>query len=41
MDDVTLYWVISIANPNKINMGSYIFRPIGAQIRIPTNIVQV
>ena len=39
-NDVTLYWVISIANPNKINMGSLFLDP-GAQIRIPTNIVQV
>jgi len=39
-NDVTLYWVISIANPNKINMGSLFLDP-GAQIRIPTNIVQI
>mgnify|MGYP003631959983 FL=1 len=39
-NDVTLYWVISIANPNKINMGSLFLTP-GAQIRIPTNIVQI
>ena len=39
-NDVTLYWVISIANPNKINMVSLFLDP-GAQIRIPTNIVQI
>jgi len=38
--DVTLYWVISIANPNKINMGSLFLTP-GTQIRIPTNVVQI
>ena len=35
--DVTLYWIISIANPNQINMGSLYLTP-GAQIRIPTNV---
>lgn len=39
-NDVTLYWVISIANPNKINMGSLYLTP-GTQIRIPTNVVQI
>tara|TARA_B100000497_G_scaffold83958_1_gene93582 strand:+ start:176 stop:496 length:321 start_codon:yes stop_codon:yes gene_type:complete len=38
--DVTLYWVISIANPNKINMGSLFLDP-GTQIRIPTNVVKI
>tara|TARA_Y100000389_G_C17125709_1_gene347699 strand:- start:144 stop:464 length:321 start_codon:yes stop_codon:yes gene_type:complete len=38
--DVTLYWIISIANPNKINMGSLFLTP-GTQIRIPTNVVQI
>jgi|TARA_R110000744_G_scaffold26618_3_gene65303 hypothetical protein len=38
--DVSLYWIISIANPNKINMGSLYLTP-GAQIRIPTNIVSI
>tara|TARA_B110000977_G_scaffold149415_1_gene189388 strand:+ start:423 stop:743 length:321 start_codon:yes stop_codon:yes gene_type:complete len=38
--DVTLYWVISIGNPDKINMGS-LFIPIGSQIRIPTDIVSI
>lgn len=38
--DVTLYWVISIANPNKVNMGSLYLTP-GDQIRIPTNIVSI
>lgn len=38
--DVTLYWIISIANPNKINMGSLFLAP-GTQIRIPTNVVKI
>ena len=35
--DVTLYWIISAANPNALNFGS-IYPPVGAQLRIPTNI---
>ena len=35
--DVTLYWIISIANPNVINLGS-ISPPPGTQLRIPVNI---
>ena len=38
--DVTLYWIIAIANPNKVNMGS-LFLPPGSQIRIPTDIVNI
>ena len=38
--DVTLYWVIAIANPNVINMGS-LFITEGSQIRIPVNIQQI
>ena len=38
--DVTLYWVIAIANPDKINMGS-LFLTEGSQIRIPSNVVEV
>jgi len=38
--DSTLYWIIAIANPDKINMGSLFLTP-GAQIRIPTNPVSV
>ena len=38
--DVTLYWIISIANPNKVNMGS-LYLPPGDQIRIPTNVVSI
>ena len=38
--DVTLYWVIAIANPNKINMGSLFLTP-GTQIRIPVNVVNI
>ena len=39
-DDVTLYWIISIANPNKINMGS-LYLDVGSQIRIPQNISSI
>ena len=35
--DVTLWWIISIANPNIVDFSS-IFLPIGSQIRIPQNI---
>lgn len=35
--DVTLWWVIAIANPNIVNFSS-IFLPVGSQIRIPQNI---
>ena len=35
--DVTLYWIISISNPNKLNLGSIIIPP-GTQLRIPVNI---
>ena len=38
--DVTLYWIISIANPNKINMGS-LYLDVGSQIRIPQNISSI
>lgn len=38
--DVTLYWIISIANPDKINMGSLTI-PVGSQIRIPQNISSI
>mgnify|MGYP003651103633 CR=1 FL=1 len=38
--DVTLYWIIAIANPDKVNMGS-LYLPSGTQIRIPTNIVSI
>lgn len=38
--DVTLYWIISSANPDKINMGSLTL-PIGSQIRIPTDITNI
>ena len=38
--DVTLYWIIAIANPNKVNMGS-LFLTEGSQIRIPVNIQQI
>ena len=31
--DVTLYWIISIANPNKINFGSLYLTP-GSQLAI-------
>ena len=35
-NDVTLYWIISCANPNVLNFGS-ISIPVGTQLRIPTN----
>tara|TARA_R110000744_G_scaffold153926_1_gene268472 strand:- start:4073 stop:4396 length:324 start_codon:yes stop_codon:yes gene_type:complete len=35
--DVTLYWIISIANPNKINFGSLYLTP-GSQLAIPQNV---
>ena len=35
--DVTLYWIIAAANPDKINFGS-ITIPAGTQLRIPINI---
>ena len=34
--DVTLYWIIAIANPNVMNFGS-INPPPGSQLRIPVN----
>ena len=39
-DDVTLYWIIAIANPNKVNMGS-LFLPPGTQIRIPVGVISI
>ena len=38
--DVTLYWIIAIANPNVVNMGS-LFITEGSQIRIPVNVQQI
>ena len=35
--DVTLYWIIAIANPNVISFGS-LFPPVGSQLRIPVDI---
>ena len=35
--DVTLYWIIAIANPNALSFGA-LFPPIGSQLRIPVNI---
>ena len=35
-NDVTLYWIIAAANPNKINFGS-LFINEGTQLRIPIN----
>ena len=35
--DVTLYWIIAIANPNSVNFGS-ISIPTGTQLRIPVDI---
>tara|TARA_R110000782_G_scaffold77140_4_gene153242 strand:+ start:28 stop:342 length:315 start_codon:yes stop_codon:yes gene_type:complete len=36
-NDVELWWVINIANPNLVPRDS-IYIPIGAQVRIPANI---
>ena len=35
--DVTLYWIIAAANPNKVSFGSLFFNE-GTQLRIPVNI---
>ena len=35
--DVTLYWIIAVANPEVIDFGS-LFIKEGTQLRIPTNI---
>tara|TARA_B110001454_G_C12383365_1_gene293639 strand:+ start:182 stop:505 length:324 start_codon:yes stop_codon:yes gene_type:complete len=35
--DVTLYWIIAIANPDKVNFGSLYLSP-GSQLAIPRNI---
>lgn len=36
-NDVSLYWIIVAANPDKVNFGS-ISLPPGTQLRIPINI---
>ena len=38
--DVTLYWIISIRNPNVANFGSLYFPP-GSVIAIPQNISDI
>lgn len=38
--DSTLYWIISVANPNLINQGS-LFIEEGTEIRIPVNTSQI
>ena len=35
--DVTLYWIIAIANPDIMGFGA-LFPPVGAQLRIPIDI---
>ena len=35
--DVSLYWIIAIANPNVVSLGS-LTPPVGTQLRIPINI---
>ena len=35
--DPSLYWIISSANPDVVNLGS-LFIPVGTELRIPTNI---
>ncbi len=39
-NDTTLYWVISVANPNAVSFGS-IFPTPGTQLRIPQNISNI
>lgn len=36
-NDSTLYWIISIANPDKVHLGS-LFIPEGTQLRIPLKV---
>ena len=36
-NDVDLWWVINIANPNLVPRDS-IYIPVGAQVRIPANV---
>ena len=38
--DTTLYWIIAIRNPNKVNFGSIYLSP-GSQIAIPQNIGEI
>ena len=38
--DVTLYWIIAAANPNKVSFGS-LFLNEGTQLRIPINISSI
>ena len=39
-EDISLYWIITSANPDKVNFGS-LFIPPGTQLRIPLNIQDV
>jgi len=39
-NDVTLYWIISIRNPNKVNFGSVYLSP-GSQLAIPQDISSI
>jgi phage tail protein X len=36
-NDINLYWIISAANPDIINLGSFFLNP-GTELRIPTDI---
>ncbi len=38
--DPTLWWIISIANPNLVSFSS-LFIPVGTTIRIPINISNI
>ena len=38
--DVTLWWIISIRNPNKVNFGSFFLTP-GSQLAIPQNVSRI
>jgi len=39
-NDVTLYWIIAVANPDVVNFGS-LFINEGTQLRIPLNISDI
>tara|TARA_R100001377_G_C3179329_1_gene106014 strand:+ start:133 stop:456 length:324 start_codon:yes stop_codon:yes gene_type:complete len=38
--DVTLWWIISIRNPNKVNFGSLFLTP-GSQLAIPQDVSRI
>ena len=38
--DVSLYWIIAISNPNEVDFGSLSIKP-GTQLRIPTEVFEI